>query len=420
MKVQKITIMIVVILATFVSLLQTVAAAPTVEVLHYWTSGGEAKAVGELKAAFEASGGKWTDSPVAGGGGDAQATVLRSRVLAGDPPTAVQIKGPNITDWANEGALANLNAVAAQENWNEVMPPLLQDIVKHEGAYVAVPVNIHRVDWVWANPAVLKAAGVNGVPTTWDDMFKAAAKIKASGKIPFAHGGQPWQDATVLETIILGVGGADFFNKALGDLDESALRSDTMKTAFKYFRTFRSYVDDNFPGRDWNLATAMVMNGDAAMQIMGDWAKGEFASAGKVGNKDYLCAPTPSNGAYILNSDSFAMFKITGADEIAGQSLLASLIMGERFQETFNLYKGSIPARVGVKKDKFDFCARKSMSDLDSAISSNSLVGSVAHEILQAGAIRGAFMDVATEFFNSDMSPEEGVNRLAEEMLNAI
>ncbi|HSD33970.1 MAG TPA: ABC transporter substrate-binding protein [Alphaproteobacteria bacterium] len=398
---------------------QSFAQQPTVEVLHYWTSGGESKAVAELKAEFEAAGGKWIDSPVAGGGGDAQATVLRSRVLAGDPPAAVQIKGPNISDWAKEGALADLSSVGAAEGWDKLLPPLLQGIVKFDGKYVAVPVNIHRVDWVWANPEVLKAAGVDGVPTTWEGMFEAAEKIKATGKIPFAHGGQPWQDATVFEAIVLGVGGAEFYNKALGELDEKALTSDTMKKAFAYFRKFRSYVDPAFPGRDWNLATAMVMNGQAGMQIMGDWAKGEFAAAGKVGDKDYICAPTPSKTGYILNSDSFAMFKVKGPDQVAGQALLAKLILGEKFQETFNLYKGSIPARIGVKRDKFDFCALKSMDDLKTASAAGTLVGSVAHEILQAGAVRGAFLDVVTEFFNSDMPVDEAVETLAEEMIAA-
>lgn len=74
------------------------AAQPNAEVLHWWTSGGEAKAAAALKADFEANGGKWNDMAVAGGGGDAAMTVLRSRVLAGDPPAAAQIKGPNIQD----------------------------------------------------------------------------------------------------------------------------------------------------------------------------------------------------------------------------------------------------------------------------------------------------------------------------------
>ena len=44
----------------------------------------------------------------------------------------------------------------------------------------------------------------------------------------------------------------------------------------------RTYVDANFSGRDWNLASAMVINGDAAFQFMGDWAKGEFLNAGVI------------------------------------------------------------------------------------------------------------------------------------------
>ena len=70
-------------------------ASPEAEVLHYWTSGGEAKSVAVLQEEFAANGGTWTDMPVAGGGGDAAGTALRARVLAGNAPTAAQIKGPS-------------------------------------------------------------------------------------------------------------------------------------------------------------------------------------------------------------------------------------------------------------------------------------------------------------------------------------
>lgn len=387
-------------------------AEPTAEVLHYWTSGGEAKAVKALKEDFEAKGGKWVDAPVAGGGGDAQAAVLRSRVLSGNPPTAVQIKGPNIQEWAETGALADLNAIGEAEGWDEKLPPLLQEIVKHDGKYVAVPVNIHRVDWIWANPEVLAKVGAD-VPTTWDEFNETAEKLQAAGITPLAHGGQPWQDGTVFETVALGIGGADFFRKAFVERDVETLKSDTMKKVFDQMRTIRGYVDPDFPGRDWNLATGMVMRGEAAMQIMGDWAKGEFLAAGKKPGVDFVCAPTPSDNGYILNSDSFAMFNVQGEDQIAGQALLAKLILGEDFQETFNLYKGSIPARIGVSREKFDDCAIKSMDDLGTASDNNTLVGSMAHEISTAGAVRGAILDVVTEHFNSDMSSDEAVERLA-------
>ena len=385
-------------------------AGGTVEVLHWWTSGGEAKAIGVLKQEFEAAGGKWVDSPVAGGCGDAAMTALRARVVAGNPPSAVQLKGPNIQEWANQGALNDVDAVAKAENWDAVLPPVIAKIMKYDGKYVAVPFNIHRINWIWANPAVLAKVGAS-VPTTWDEFNATAEKLKAAGITPLAHGGQPWQDATIFETVVLGIGGANFYRKALVDLDENALKSDTMVKVFDEMRKIRGYVDPNFSGRDWNLATAMVMNGQAAFQIMGDWAKGEFLAAGKVPGKDFLCEPAPGNG-FILNTDSFAMFKVSGDDKIQGQQELAHLIMTPDFQATFNLAKGSIPARIDVPLDKFDDCGKKSAADLKAAIAADTLLPSMAHEMAVPRAIRGEFLDVVTNHFNSDMSSADAVAQL--------
>jgi glucose/mannose transport system substrate-binding protein len=396
---------------------QSAKADGTVEVLHWWTSGGEAKAVGELKKTFESQGGKWIDSPIAGGGGDAAMTALRARVVAGNPPSAVQLKGPGIQEWAKQGALNDVDEVAKKEDWDKVLPPVLAGIMKYEGKYVAAPVNIHRVDWLWANPAVLAKVGAS-VPTTWEEFNATADKLKAAGITPLAHGGQPWQDATVFEVVVLGIGGPDFYRKALVDLDQTALTSDTMIKAFDQLRKLRGYVDPNFSGRDWNLATAMVMNGEAAFQIMGDWAKGEFLAAGKKPGTDFLCIPAPGNG-YILNTDSFTFFKVSGADLIEGQKVLASDIMSPAFQETFNLAKGSIPARIDVPMDKFDSCAVKSHDDLAAAIKANALEPSMAHEMAVPRTIRGEFLDLVTNFFNSDMSSADAVKQLADAIKRA-
>lgn len=385
-------------------------AGGTVEVLHWWTSGGEARAVGELKQSFEDQGGTWIDSPIAGGGGDAAMTALRARVVAGNPPTAVQLKGPGIQEWAVEGAVADVQEVATAEGWDDVLPPALAEIMKYEGKYVAAPVNIHRVDWIWANPELLAQVDAD-VPTSWDEFNTTAEKLMEAGITPLAHGGQPWQDATVFEVVALGLGGADFYRDALVDLDMDALKSDTMVAVFDQMRKMRGYVDPGFSGRDWNLATSMVMNGEAAFQIMGDWAKGEFLAGGKVPGEDFLCAPAPGD-AFILNSDSFVMFNVRGDDRIEGQKVLASLIMSPEFQETFNLAKGSIPARIDVSLDAFDICAQRSHDDLTAAIEADTLVPSMAHEMAVSRSVRGEFLDVVTEHFNSDMSSQEAVDRL--------
>lgn len=393
-------------------------AEPKAEVLHWWTSGGEAKSVAVLQQEFADNGGTWTDMPVAGGGGDAAMSALRARVLAGNAPTAVQLKGPAIQEWYEEGVLADISAVAEKEGWAEVLPASIAGHMMCEGTWCAAPVNVHRVDWIWANADVLEANGLE-MPTTWDEFNAAAETLQAAGIIPLAHGGQAWQDATVFEAVALGILGPDGFQKAFVELDEATLTSDAMVAVFDQMRTLRGYVDPNFPGRDWNLATAMVMNGEAAFQIMGDWAKGEFLAAGKAPGEDFLCASVPGEG-FLYNVDSFAMFDVDGQDNQDGQALLAELIVGQSFQKVFNLNKGSIPARVDVALDEFDSCAHLSAADMAASNEGGSLLPSYAHGMALRGAQSGAITDVVTSHFNSDMSSQDAVQQLAAAIANSL
>ncbi|SEW02680.1 carbohydrate ABC transporter substrate-binding protein, CUT1 family [Aliiroseovarius sediminilitoris] len=393
-------------------------AEPQAEVLHWWTSGGEAKAVAVLQEEFASKGGTWTDMPVAGGGGDAAMTALRARVLSGNAPTAVQLKGPAIQEWYEEGVLADISSVADANGWADVLPESIANHMKCEGTWCAAPVNVHRIDWIWANADVLDANGI-AMPTTWDEFNAAADKLLVAGVIPLAHGGQAWQDATVFEAVALGILGPDGFKKAFVDLDTDTLTSDGMIAVFDQMRKMRGYVDENFSGRDWNLATAMVMNGEAAFQIMGDWAKGEFLAAGKVPGEDFLCQSTPGDG-FLYNVDSFAMFKVDGDDKKAGQDLLAELIVGKNFQKVFNLNKGSIPARVDVALDEFDSCALTSSADMNASAANGSLLPSYAHGMALRGAQAGAITDVVTAHFNSDMSSADAVQMLADAVANSM
>ncbi len=389
-------------------------SATEVEVLHYWTSGGEAKSAAALKQMLKEEGYDWKDFAVAGGGGENAMTALKARVISGNAPAAAQIKGPTIQEWAQEGVLANIDAAAVPGKWDSLLPKVVSDIMKYQGHYVAAPVNVHRVNWLWANKEVLTKAGIATMPTTWDAFFQDADKIKKNGGIAIAYGGQPWQDATVFESVALGVGGADFYNKAIVKLDQGALTGPTMIKVFDTMTKIRSYIDKDSPGRDWNLATAMVINGKAGFQFMGDWAKGEFAAANKVPGKDYLCAAAPgTEHAFTFNIDSFAMFTQKDADAQKGQLALANAIMSTKFQEVFNLNKGSIPVRSGVPRDKFDECAIKSMNDMDATSKNGGLVPSFAHGMAIPSATQGAIVDVIAKFMNSNMSSKDATVALA-------
>jgi glucose/mannose transport system substrate-binding protein len=387
------------------------ALANDVEVLHWWTSGGEAAALNVLKQDLESQGIGWQDMPVAGGGGTQAMTVLRARVTAENAPTAVQMLGFDITDWAKEGALANLNDIAAAEGWDGVVPAALQKFSKYDGQWVAAPVNVHSTNWVWANKAILDELGI-AQPTTWDELVAAMEKVKASGKVAVAHGGQAWQDATIFDAVVMSTGGPEFYKKAFIDLDKEALGSDTMKEAFDRMTVIRGFVDDNFSGRDWNLASAMVINGDAAFQFMGDWAKGEFLNAGKAPGTDFLCFRFPGTKDQVtFNSDQFALFK-QGDSVSPEQAALAKAIMSPSFQVAFNVVKGSVPARIDASDEKFDACGKQGMKDLAAASASGNLFGSMAHGHANPAAVKNAMYDVITAHFNGEYDSQAAVQEL--------
>lgn len=396
-----------------ISVAAATAHAGEVEVLHWWTSGGEAASINVLKDLMTEEGHTWKDFAVAGGGGESAMTVLKSRAIAGNPPAAAQIKGPTIQEWGDLGFLTNLDSVAEQGQWDNVLPEVVSDVMKYDGHYVAAPVNVHRVNWMWANPEIFKKAGAS-IPTTWDQFFEAADKIKAAGFTPLAHGGQAWQDATLFEAIALAKG-SEFYNAAFVELDDDTLRSDDMVDVFAKFKKTRDYVDPGFSGRDWNIATSMVINGDAAMQIMGDWAKGEFTAADKKAGIDYVCYAAPgTSGQFTFNIDSLAMFQVDDEGAQKAQQDLAKLMLEPTFQETFNLNKGSIPARLNMPRDKFDTCAHSSMDAFLASSSTGDLVPSMAHGMAVNSMVQGAVFDVVTNFYNNEsMTPEEAVDRLA-------
>ncbi len=395
-------------------------ADPSVEVMHFWTSGGEAAALSAVRDKVVADGVAWVDAPIAGGGGDAAKTALQARIASGNPPAAMLLLGQNIIDWANEGMLGNVDAIAAAGNWDTVLPQAVQDFTKIGGHYVSVPTNVHRTDMIWASKAAFDAIGAE-YPTTWEELNALAPRFIEAGIIPLAHGGQAWQEAYMFEAVAAGVGGAEFYRKALVDLDDETLRGPQMRAVFDQLAALRGMVDANAAGRDWNLATAMVINGEAAMQIMGDWAKGEFTNAGKLAEADYACIPVPkANGdAFVYLVNSLSLFAQTDAELAQAQEVLATAIMDPEVQVAFNVAKGAIPARGDVDTSALDACAQATLAGFGSNDTGGTAVPTFAGTHAANAAVVGAATDAITEFFNSDMTPDDGVATLADAILAA-
>ncbi|TIL42625.1 ABC transporter substrate-binding protein [Mesorhizobium sp.] len=387
-----------------------------VEMLHWWTSGGEAAALNVLKEDLAKQGFAWKDVPVAGGGGDAAMTALKAMVAAGNYPTASQMLGYTVLDYAAAGVMGDLTEAAVKEGWDKSVPAALQKFSVYDGKWVAAPVNVHSVNWLWINKAVMDKIG-GTEPKTFDEFIALLDKAKAAGVIPLALGGQNWQEATMFDSVVLSTGGPEFYKKAFNDLDEEQLKSDTMKKSFDNLAKLVTYVDPNFSGRDWNLATAMVIKGDALVQVMGDWAKGEFNAAKKTPGTDFLCYRFPgTDGSVVYNSDMFGMFDVP-EDRKAAQAALATATLSKSFQSAFNVVKGSVPARTDVPDTDFDACGKKGIADLKAANEGGTLFGSLAQGYGAPPAVANAYKDVVSKFVHGQIkTSDEAVTQL----VNAI
>ncbi|MDR9806095.1 ABC transporter substrate-binding protein [Rhizobium hidalgonense] len=385
-----------------------------VQMLHWWTSGGEAAALNVLKQDLSKEGFAWKDVPVAGGGGDAAMTALKAMVAAGTYPTASQMLGYTVLDYAQAGVMGDLTETAKKEGWDKSVPAALQKFSVYDGKWVAAPVNVHSVNWLWINKAVMDKIG-GTQPKSFDDLIALLDKAKAAGVIPLALGGQNWQEATMFDSIVLSTGGPEFYKKAFNDLDEASLKSDTMKKSFDNLAKIVKYVDPNFSGRDWNLATAMVIKGDALVQVMGDWAKGEFVAAKKTPDTDFLCYRFPgTEGSVVYNSDMFGMFNVPD-DRKAAQVALATATLSKSFQSAFNVVKGSVPARTDVPDTDFDACGKKGIADLKAANEGGTLFGSLAQGYGAPPAIANAYKDVVSKFVHGQIkSSDEAVTQLVQ------
>jgi glucose/mannose transport system substrate-binding protein len=392
-------------------------AEPKTNLLSQWSEGSDAAAIAKLGEMFTAAGGKWEQTSIAGHTANTLAK-LRADVVAGNAPPAVQLKGPEIAEWNATGMTANLDDLANKEGWDKVVAPELLPVMKPTGDWVAAPMNIHRINWIWGSTKAMEQAGIKALPKTWAEFNADCDKAVAAHLICIAHFSQDWTDATTFEVVVYGQK-IDLFRKAFVEADTQAMRSPDMIKAFQQMRLMVSkYMDPGIAGRDYDTATSMIAKGQAAFMIMGDWQIGIFTAVGLKEGADYQCGQAPTDWGkpgFILNSDSVVFFKQKDPDYVEGQTLLAHLIMSPKFQTVFNQAKGSIPARLDIDLKDFNPCQQLSLKDLQASIADGALVRSMAHNMTILQKYRGAILDTVTSFVNNPkMTPEEAANAMAD------
>lgn len=394
-------------------LAMSMARADDVEVLHYWRPDGATTLL--LKDMLKKQGHTWKDFAIIPGGTNGLLnSLLKSRVLSGNPPFAALIRAPVARHWAREGRLTNLDDVARAGQWDKILPKVVRDAVKDNDHYIAVPVDLHRENWLWVNNRLLKRAGAK-VPTDWASFFETADTLKRAGIVAVAHGGQPRENLHLFESVALGVGGPEFYRKAFVQRETAELSGKTMDEVLRTFRRLKAYTQVDVAQRDWPEVSKDLINGKAGMGFVGDLTKTMFAEAKAQSGFDYTCVPAPGTaGMFTYEIDSFSMFRPQNPEKIRAQQEFAAGMLTPAMQVQFNLDEGSIPVREGSDLSRFDACAKQSAAAFRKAEDNNTLVPSLALAV--SAHVEVGMAEVVSAFWTDDsMTP-----KMAMELLVAV
>ncbi|MGO7136441.1 ABC transporter substrate-binding protein [Rhizobium leguminosarum] len=379
-----------------------------VDVVHFWVSKSESAALDVFRRAWAAAGNQWVDMPAENK--VAVQRVVSDRIANGYAPAVMQW---NANEGSRElpemGIVQDIDAVAQADHWQDVIPATVLERISYKGKVYFAPTNIHAENWLWTSAAALAEAGVK-TPQTWDELFDAAEKIKATGRLPIALGGARWEVSLIFNDIIYHKFGPEGYARLMsGDAD--LVQDPRMIEALDILSRLSNYVEPIEQRKDktWADATVAVGQGKAGMQFMGDWAKGELAARGYSVDKDFDCSLVPGTSiAYFMVIDAFA-FPLTNRDGTAeAQQAFARMVLDRDNQVAFSRIKGSLPVRTDVDPSGLDRCGKLGLEMIKARKGEVSAQSQAMPTQMSEG-----WIGIVGDFFNNrNTSPQDVQKRL--------
>jgi glucose/mannose transport system substrate-binding protein len=397
--------------AVFAALALVVTTAPAssaadtdMEIFTWWASGGEAAGLAGMTTEFTRVNPKlkFVNATVAGAAGVNAKGVLVSRMLAGNPPDTFQAHaGAELSSYVKAKQIEDLTSLYKSEGWDKDFPKDLIKTLTTGGKIYSVPVNIHRANVLWWNPAAAKKAGITKAPESLDAMLVDLEKFKKAGIDGMALAGNgDWAIAHLFDYVLLASMGPDKFNGLWNG--KTLWNSSDVATAIKYFSKILAYGNSS-KSLDWPDAGKLVTTGKAGFFIMGDWASSQWQSEGLKLGTDYTWAPGPgTDGVYQWLSDSFTLPK--GAPNRAAGIAWLKVCGSLAGQDAFNPKKGSIAARTDSNPKLYDDYLQAAMKSWKV----DRLVGSTVHGVNWGNAGMAAYNSAVGRFYTGGAKDSKG------------
>lgn len=370
-----------------------------------WWAGDEGPALEALIALYNSH---YPDvevinATVTGGAGVNFRAVLKTRMLGGDPPASFQVHAGQelIGTWVIANRMQDLTWLYEAEGWFDVFPSALISELSYKGGIYAVPVNIHRAGVLWYIPDNLESWEIS-LPATLDEFYATCATLQSQEITPLVVG-EAWTTIHLWDQVALSVLGADDYEALWsGGLSPT---SDEMIAVWDAFGQVLDCTNlhENAAGLSWQQATDLVVAGDAAFNVMGDWVAGYLSTTLKLtAGEDYGWADFPgTEGVFTWLSDTFGL-PVDAPNEAAAVDWLR-LLGSIEGQNIFNPLKGSIPARtdaVEAAPELYNPYLQYTASEW----ANDRLVGSMMHGVVANERFMGDFNQVLDIYIQSRSS----------------
>ncbi len=280
---------------------------------------------------------------------------LRERLLRGEPPDSFQANiGYDMMQWvivngldARESRLLPLDGELV--NISEVrkaVPKTLIDLLSYDGHLYGVPSNVHRINSIFYNKRVFRDHGLK-VPSRIEDLKVLGERLQRD-RIPlFALGSrEPWTLALfTFENLLVSREGPQFYE----DFFHGKMQADdprvvaTLRNALELL----DFANPDHARLSWLQALELVMRGQAAMTVMGDWARVSLNAHGMKLDEDYGELAFPgTEDVFVFTSDAFSLPR--NSKNLAGAKRLLSTMASREGQKAMNDAKVALSARLDV------------------------------------------------------------------------
>lgn len=379
------------------------------EVMHFWTSNAERRALNVLREEFvRRHDVNWVDSALPSFDQVRKQTL--QRIIDGYPPHAVLWHpSPDVWSLYDMQVIHPVTEVAREQRWRDRLPEVAVDTLVTGGEFVAVPTNLHGENLVFYSAKIYKELGLD-YPESWEQLLKQATLINKAGYVAVAVGEPDWEKRLMYSTILSSLD-PDAYLDLLGKGESEFVQRPEVLEAFRIMAELRDLSRTDIAQPNGAAASVLIGDGRAGMQFIGDWINQELKNRGRAPGVDYECRLVPGGeAAYMIVVDGFIL-PVAGGDKHDLHHKFAEVALDPEVQVEFALAKGAIPVVKGLSDPRFDRCSRIGIEALKDG--RRLTPSSAMLSITSYGAV---VQSVAAQLWQSDMTPGRAVELLRREL----